>query len=176
MALDDLETLLDQLKERVESAGGVVHEAADAAEANRIVVGIVRGLGAESVVKVKSMTTAEIELNRALEAAGVAAYETDLAELIVQLGEDLPSHILVPAIHRNRSEIRGIFLREMGRSGRAAPADLSDDPVALAGARRAFTCASASSPPTWRSPAPTSWSPRRARSSSSSRRATGGCV
>ena len=54
------------------------------------------------VVKVKSMATQEIGLNEALEAAGIAAYETDLAELIVQLGDDRPSHILVPAIHRNR--------------------------------------------------------------------------
>ena len=59
------------------------------------------------------MATQEIGLNEALEAAGITAYETDLAELIVQLGHDRPSHILVPAIHRNRSEIRDIFLREM---------------------------------------------------------------
>ncbi len=71
----------------------------------------------DEVVKVKSMATQEIGLNEALEAAGIAAWETDLAELIVQLGHDKPSHILVPAIHRNRAEIREIFLREMARSG-----------------------------------------------------------
>ena len=59
------------------------------------------------------MATQEIGLNEALAAAGIAACETDLAELIVQLGHDRPSHILVPAIHRNRAEIREIFLREM---------------------------------------------------------------
>ena len=60
-------------------------------------------------------------------------HETDLAEMIVQLADDMPSHIVVPAIHRNRSEVRGIFLDRMGD----APADLSDDPVELAGAARA---------------------------------------
>jgi L-lactate dehydrogenase complex protein LldF len=81
---------------------------------------------------VKSMVTQEIGLNEALEAAGIAAVETDLAELIVQLGHDKPSHILVPAIHRNRSEIREIFMREMTD----APADLTDDPRRLAMAAR----------------------------------------
>src|SRR5687768_6385619 len=78
------------------------------------------------------MATQEIGLNEALEAAGIAALETDLAELIVQLGHDRPSHILVPAIHRNRAEIRDIFLREMP----GVPADLAAEPAALAGAAR----------------------------------------
>jgi L-lactate dehydrogenase complex protein LldF len=100
-------------------------------EANRIVTDLVRATGASEVVKVKSMATQEIGLNEALEQAGIAAFETDLAELIVQLGHDKPSHILVPAIHRNRTEIRDIFLREMDdvppvdrrptRSGRGRP-------------------------------------------------------
>ena len=67
------------------------------------------------------MATQEIGLNEALEAEGIAAWETDLAELIVQLGDDLPSHILVPAIHRNRAEIREIFRRRMGASGGRRP-------------------------------------------------------
>jgi L-lactate dehydrogenase complex protein LldF len=71
-----------------------------------------------------------------MEKAGISVWETDLAELIVQLGHDLPSHILVPAIHRNRSEVREIFLREMGKVGMAADPDLSDEPAALAGASR----------------------------------------
>ena len=66
------------------------------------------------------MATQEIGLNEALAAAGIEATETDLAELIVQLGHDRPSHILVPAIHRNRSQIRDIFLREMPRCAGAA--------------------------------------------------------
>jgi L-lactate dehydrogenase complex protein LldF len=131
-----LPDLLAQLESNVTAAGGVVHWARDAAEANVIVTGIVRAAGATEVVKVKSMTTQEIELNEALAQAGIDAWETDLAELIVQLGHDLPSHILVPAIHRNRTEIRDIFLAEMGSAGRPAPVDLTDEPRDLAEAAR----------------------------------------
>ena len=135
-ALARLPELLEELERNVTAAGGIVHWARDAAEANAIVVGLVRDTGADEVVKVKSMATQEIELNEALAAAGIAAWETDLAELIVQLGRDLPSHFLVPAIHRNRTEIRDIFVREMGLAGRPAPDGLTDDPPELAEAAR----------------------------------------
>jgi L-lactate dehydrogenase complex protein LldF len=131
-----LPELLEQLESNVVAAGGIVHWARDAAEANAIVAGIARAHGIREVVKVKSMATQEIELNAALERDGVDVWETDLAELIVQLGHDLPSHILVPAIHRNRAEIRDIFAREMAAAGRPAPPDLTDDPAALAEAAR----------------------------------------
>ncbi|MFJ3582992.1 LutB/LldF family L-lactate oxidation iron-sulfur protein [Streptomyces sp. NPDC090127] len=134
--LRHLDHHLVRLEESVAKAGGQVHWAADADEANRIVTDLVRATGEAEVLKVKSMATQEIGLNEALEAAGIRAYETDLAELIVQLGEDRPSHILVPAIHRGRSEIRDIFRREMGKWGRAAPAGLTDDPRELAEAAR----------------------------------------
>lgn len=134
--LDDLDAYLRQFEERFTAAGGTVHWASDAAEANRIVVELVRATGADEVVKVKSMATQEIDLNEALEEAGIAAWETDLAELIVQLGHDRPSHILVPAIHRNRAEVREIFRTEMGRYGVPASEDLTDDPAVLAGAAR----------------------------------------
>jgi L-lactate dehydrogenase complex protein LldF len=134
--LERLPELLEQLEANVAAAGGTVHWARDAAEANTLIARLVRDAGATEVVKVKSMTTQEIELNAALAAAGIAAWETDLAELIVQLGHDLPSHILVPAIHRNRQEIRAIFLREMAAAGRPAPDDLTDEPHALAEAAR----------------------------------------
>jgi L-lactate dehydrogenase complex protein LldF len=134
--LTHLTAYLEQLETNLRRNGAVVHWARDAAEANAIVVDIVKGKGVDEVVKVKSMATQEIELNEALEAAGVRAWETDLAELIVQLGHDRPSHILVPAIHRNRSEIRDIFRREMGLVGRPAPEDLTDDPARLAEAAR----------------------------------------
>ena len=131
-ALRDLDTHLVRLEEQVTRAGGVVHWARDAAEANAIVVRLTRAAGADEVVKVKSMATQEIELNEALAEAGITAHETDLAELIVQLGHDRPSHILVPALHRNRAQIRDIFRREMPD----APPGLTDDPAALAGAAR----------------------------------------
>jgi L-lactate dehydrogenase complex protein LldF len=134
--LRHLDRYLLQLEERVTAAGGVVHWAGDAAEANRIVAELVKATGETEVVKVKSITTLEIGLNEALEAEGISAYETDLAELIVQLGHDRPSHILVPAIHRNRGEIRDIFRDRMASWGRAAPEGLSDTPAELAEAAR----------------------------------------
>ncbi|MBP0456395.1 lactate utilization protein B [Streptomyces montanisoli] len=134
--LRNLDRYLLQLEEAVTAAGGVVHWAADADEANRIVADLVKATGESEVVKVKSMATQEIGLNEALAAEGISAYETDLAELIVQLGDDRPSHILVPAIHRNRGEIRTIFASEMGKWGRAAPDGLSDAPGELAEAAR----------------------------------------
>ncbi|OEV27275.1 (4Fe-4S)-binding protein, partial [Streptomyces nanshensis] len=134
--LRHLDRYLLQLEERVTAAGGRVHWARDAEEASRIVVDLVRSTGERELVKVKSMATQEIGLNEALAEAGIAAYETDLAELIVQLGEDLPSHLLVPAIHRNRAEIREIFLRAMGEHGAAAPDGLGDAPAELAEAAR----------------------------------------
>ncbi|MEW2615372.1 LutB/LldF family L-lactate oxidation iron-sulfur protein [Streptomyces sp. NPDC047880] len=134
--LRHLDRYLLQVEEKVTAAGGKVHWARDAEEARRIVVGLVQDTGEREVVKVKSMVTQEIGLNEALAGAGIDAYETDLAELIVQLGQDQPSHILVPAIHRNRAEIREIFLRSMGAYGTAAPADLDDDPRRLADAAR----------------------------------------
>ncbi|HEX4705809.1 MAG TPA: LutB/LldF family L-lactate oxidation iron-sulfur protein [Pseudonocardiaceae bacterium] len=130
--LANLGGYLRRLEAAVTERGGVVHWASDAAEANRIVLDLVRASGADEVVKVKSMATMEIGLNEALADGGVNAVETDLAELIVQLGHDRPSHILVPAIHRNRSEIREIFRREMPD----VPADLDDEPRALAEAAR----------------------------------------
>ncbi|MEV0124021.1 LutB/LldF family L-lactate oxidation iron-sulfur protein [Streptomyces sp. NPDC050703] len=134
--LRHLDRYLVQLEESVVRAGGTVHWAADAAEANRIVTELVRATGETEVVKVKSMATQEIGLNEALEAEGIHAYETDLAELIVQLGRDRPSHILVPAIHRNRGEIRDIFREEMGAWGRPAPDGITDSPAELAEAAR----------------------------------------
>jgi L-lactate dehydrogenase complex protein LldF len=134
--LRDLPALLDKLERAVTAAGGTVHWARDAAEANAIVAEIVRANGASEVVKVKSMATQEIELNEALRQEGIDVWETDLAEMIVQLGHDLPSHILVPAIHRNRTEIRDIFIDEMGRVGRPPPPGLTDEPTELAEAAR----------------------------------------
>jgi L-lactate dehydrogenase complex protein LldF len=128
-----LPELLEQLEDNVTARGGVVHWARDAAEANRIVTALVQAKGVDEVVKVKSMATQEIGLNEALEAARIVAIETDLAELIVQLAHDKPSHILVPAIHRGRAEIREIFAEHMAGVDTAA---LSDEPAVLAAAAR----------------------------------------
>nr|WP_228386630.1 LutB/LldF family L-lactate oxidation iron-sulfur protein [Ornithinicoccus halotolerans] len=129
-----LPELLEQLEANVTAAGGVVHWARDAAEANAIVTDLVRATGEREVVKVKSMATQEIGLNEHLAAEGITALETDLAELIVQLAEDHPSHILVPAIHFSRTEIREIFARRMP----GVDPDLTSEPRRLAMAARAF--------------------------------------
>ncbi|MEU5218147.1 lactate utilization protein B [Streptomyces sp. NPDC020807] len=128
-----LPELLEQLEERVTAAGGTVHWARDAAEANAIVTRLVEAAGSREVIKVKSMATQEIGLNEHLAEQGITAHETDLAELIVQLGDDRPSHILVPAIHRNRDEVREIFLD--GIPG--VDPELTSSPVELASAARA---------------------------------------
>jgi L-lactate dehydrogenase complex protein LldF len=129
-ALRHLDVHLQQLERSVTDAGGTVHWARDAAQANAIVARLTREAGSREVIKVKSMATDEIGLNDALADAGIAAYETDLAELIVQLAHDRPSHILVPAIHRNRAEIRDLLERELGETG------LSTDPAELTAAAR----------------------------------------
>ncbi len=127
-----LDFYLEQFERNCTAAGGVVHWARDAAEARQIIVGLVKATGTSEVIKIKSMTTEEIQLNPALEAAGVHAYETDLAELIIQLGQDQPSHIVVPALHKNRQQIREIFRREMNLP------QLGETPQDLADAARRF--------------------------------------
>ena len=129
-----LPDLLVEFEAAATAAGAVVHWARDAAEACAIVADLVRETGAAEVVKVKSMATQEIGLNEALAAVGVDAVETDLAELIVQLADDRPSHILVPAIHYNRTQIRDLFARRMAH---VDPTALTDDPPALTAAARA---------------------------------------
>ena len=121
------------LEAAVTAAGGVVHWARDAQECNRIVGDLVAAHGVDEVVKAKSLTTEETRLNEALEQRGIRAWETDLAQLIVQLGDDAPSHILVPAIHRNRAQIRELFAQRLP----GVPEGLTDDPRALAEAARA---------------------------------------
>ena len=110
-AMATLPEQLERLEASVTRAGGIVHWARDGAEANAIVARVAREHGADEVVKVKSIATDEIGLNDALAEQGISAIETDLAELILQLSHDKTSHILVPAIHRNRMEIKALFER-----------------------------------------------------------------
>jgi L-lactate dehydrogenase complex protein LldF len=130
--LRGLDRYLEQFEAAAVARGAQVHWARDAEEANALIASLVAATGEREVIKVKSLTTEELGLDTALERRGIAAYETDLAELIVQLGHDRPSHVLVPAIHKNRAEIREIFLREMPD----APPELTDDPQQLAEAAR----------------------------------------
>jgi L-lactate dehydrogenase complex protein LldF len=131
--LRHLDEHLLELEASVTRAGGVVHWARDADECNRIVADLAAAHGTDEVVKVKSLTTEEIELNEGLARYGIRAVETDLAQLILQLSHDRPSHVLVPAIHRNRTQIRDLFRARLEE----APADLSDDPEQLVAVARA---------------------------------------
>jgi L-lactate dehydrogenase complex protein LldF len=131
-ALENLGFYLEQFETRCTAAGGQVHWASNAAEARQIILGLLRQENATEVIKIKTMTSAEIQLNPFLQSAGVDVFETDLAELIIQLGEDEPSHIVVPALHVNRSQVREIFARRMGL------ANLSDDPQVLTSAARTY--------------------------------------
>jgi L-lactate dehydrogenase complex protein LldF len=127
-----LDEYLVQLEESVQRAGGHVHWARDAAEANRIIAQVAKDHDAREVVKVKSIATDETGLNEHLESEGITAHETDLAELIIQLAGETSSHILVPAIHKNRAEIRDLFTKKLGAK------DLSDDPADLTNAARLY--------------------------------------
>ncbi len=129
--LRHLDDELVRLEAAIQRVGGHVHWARDAAEANRIITGLAQAHHTREVIKIKSLTTDEIQLNAALAGAGIAAVETDLAELIIQLAHEHSSHILVPAIHKNRAEIRELFARNMGVR------DLSDDPKELVAVARA---------------------------------------
>ncbi len=131
-ALDNLGYYLEQFEANCTAAGGTVHWAADAAEAREIILDLLRQENATEVIKIKTMTSAEIQLNPFLETAGISAFETDLAEIILQLGGGEPSHIVVPALHVNRVQVREIFARSMGLK------DLSDDPQALTNAARTW--------------------------------------
>ncbi|MEU5208536.1 lactate utilization protein B [Streptomyces sp. NPDC020742] len=132
--MNRLPELLEELERKVAEHGGTVHWARDGVEANEIVTRLVQETGSDEVLKVKSMATQEIGLNEHLAEQGIAALETDLAELIVQLADDRPSHILVPAIHRNREEIREIFLSRIP----GVDPELDAEPAQLAAAARLF--------------------------------------
>jgi L-lactate dehydrogenase complex protein LldF len=135
-ALADLPGLLRQLEERVTALGGTVHWAADAAEACALVVDIAQEAEAGTAVKGKSMVTEEIGLNSALEAAGLEVYETDLAEYIIQLAGEPPSHIIAPAVHKNRRQVGELFAKKLGVSYTEEPEELTR--IARSTLRRRF--------------------------------------
>jgi L-lactate dehydrogenase complex protein LldF len=127
--LAHLDRYLEQLEASVEKAGGTVYWAASAEEARKIVVGIAQETKARRVVKSKSMTSEEIHINPALEAAGLEVTETDFGEFIIQLAGERPSHLVAPAVHHTRTSVCRILSRHVGES-------LPDDPGSLARAGR----------------------------------------
>ena len=119
-----LDEHLAQFADSIEVNGGMVFFAANADEANRYIVDLAQSEGVERVVKVKSMLTEEVQLNDALEAAGIEAIETDLGEFIVQLAGETPSHIIAPVLHKDRYDVATLFAAELG-------VDYNDDPSEL---------------------------------------------
>jgi L-lactate dehydrogenase complex protein LldF len=128
--LAHLDRYLEQLEASVQRLGGHVHWAADAEEARRIVVGIAQAAGCKHAVKSKSMTSEEVHLNPALEAAGIEVTETDFGEYIIQVAGERPSHLVAPAVHHTRESIARLLSEHLGEK-------LPDDPrtLALAGRR-----------------------------------------
>ena len=107
--LHHLDYYLERFEARVREHGGHVHWASTPAEARAIVVDICRAAGAKRVTKGKSMVAEEIGLNDALESADFEVIETDLGEYIIQLANEPPSHIIVPAIHKTKDQISDLF-------------------------------------------------------------------
>ena len=119
--LQQLDRHLERLADNIERLGGRVHWAATGDEARDIILRLCRDKGVRMAVKSKSMATEEIELNEALEHAGVKPVETDLGEYIIQLAHEKPSHIIAPAIHKTKGQVADLFSKELGGRFEADP-------------------------------------------------------
>ncbi|MDK7224165.1 LutB/LldF family L-lactate oxidation iron-sulfur protein, partial [Proteus mirabilis] len=123
--LANLDAYLYQLSEKIEQHGGHVFFAQTKEEASQYILNIAKEKKAKKIVKAKSMVTEEIGLNPVLENAGINVIETDLAEFILQQAKDAPSHVVVPAIHKNRAQIRQIFHDKLGYNGSDTPEEMT---------------------------------------------------
>lgn len=124
--LENLDFYLYQLSENIAKRGGHVFFAQTATEANDYIRNVVTSKNAKKVVKAKSMVTEEINLNKCLEDAGCSVVETDLGEYILQVDDhDPPSHIVVPALHKNKEQIREVFADKLDYKGTSKPEELA---------------------------------------------------
>ena len=128
--LSNLDRYLEEFAARATANGVTVHWATDAEEHNRIVHDILVRTGVQRIVKSKSMLTEECHLNDYLQEKGVEVVDTDLGERIIQLREEPPSHIVMPAIHLKKEEIGELFHQKLGTEAGAS------DPTYLAEAAR----------------------------------------
>ena len=128
--LSQLGFYLEAFEKHALANGVQVHWAADADEHNRLVLGIMQQSGATRMVKSKSMLTEECHLNPFLEQHGIEVIDTDLGERIVQLRQEPPSHIVMPAIHLRKQAIGELFHEKLGTAAGAS------DPQYLAEAAR----------------------------------------
>lgn len=123
--LENLDAYLYQLAEAIDRRGGNVFFARTKEEATHYILSVCRAKNAKKVVKSKSMVTEEIGMNHALEAAGINVLETDLGEYLLQLAKDPPSHVVVPAIHRDRRQICETLRRTLGYTGSDTPEEMT---------------------------------------------------
>lgn len=124
--LENLDYYLVQLSDKVIENGGHVCFAKTADEATAYIEQVAKQKNARSVVKSKSMVTEEIGLNQVLERNGIKVVETDLGEYILQIDDhDAPSHIVAPAIHKNRRQVQQIFADKLGYQGSDEPEELT---------------------------------------------------
>jgi len=125
--LSNLSEYLVQFEANAQKNGVIVHWAADAAEHNRIVLGLLNAKGIQKMVKSKSMLTEECHLNEHLERNGIEVIDSDLGERIVQLAKEPPSHIVLPCIHKKKEEIGDLFHLHLGTpAGNADPQFLTE--------------------------------------------------
>lgn len=124
--INNLDYYLKQLAEYIQKRGGNVFFAKDAEEANRYIVEVAKKKEAKKIVKSKSMVTEEISMNGALEEIGCEVIETDLGEYILQLDDhDPPSHLVAPALHKNKDQIRDTFAKKKGYTNTSKPEELT---------------------------------------------------
>ncbi|EOY5958028.1 TPA: iron-sulfur cluster-binding protein [Escherichia coli] len=119
--LSNLDAYLYQLSEKVTQNGGHVYFARTKEDATRYILQVAQRKNARKVVKSKSMVTEEIGVNHVLQDAGIQVIETDLGEYILQLDQDPPSHVVVPAIHKDRHQIRRVLHERLGYEGPETP-------------------------------------------------------
>ncbi len=124
--LENLDYYLEQLSDNVAERGGHVFFAETAEEANTYIQNVVKKKNGRKVIKSKSMVTEEISMNQALERIGCEVIESDLGEYILQIDDhDPPSHIVVPALHKNKSQIRDVFREKLGYLNTEKPEELT---------------------------------------------------
>ena len=138
-SMANLPYLLETLEGRVQEAGGYVHWARTAQHARAIIGGLAKRHSVRSAVKGKSMVTEEIGLNDHLAGLGADVWETDLGEFIIQLAGEPPSHIIAPAIHKNKEEIAELFASRLGVPKAESPEGLTE--IAREALRRRFLAA-----------------------------------
>jgi len=124
--INDLDQYLIEFEQNFTRNGGKVIWAVDAEEAKNEVLKIIKTHKAEHVVKMKSMTTEEIELNAFLEKNGIESLETDLGEYIVQLANEKPYHIVTPAMHKSKEDIALLFNEKMGWNENLSPEEITN--------------------------------------------------